>query len=714
MSEKRFVFAVRAYVKENGRPANMVTKTFCWHNPFTSFMGRRVSNTDNVFVFESNCNLIELQHLQFMAMCEGPDIKDGMNILSFGVNIKDIHITTGRLDIIDVIESKPGVMSESYDSAQPSVKLILETCELPEKYKTVQYQKMNSEASRYIQEILPKLKPLDQSRVDRLNDAMVAIASDSASMIQNNGFQYHKEGVLSGNCLTVWNNTVDLNMVFLHNALENKIKNHYPCPADSFGLVMSCLKICGVGINDAIDGNVAESFMRSFPCYISTAITYASDIKKDPNSGSYEMSEDISTPMSDNVYDDKAYCNQSIQRVVLSKKHGLRADGGGFKGLKRSYHDSVFYDDCEGDASILKICFGMVQKICQGAARMTGACDHEKLATNIKNYSIMQDWSKEEIQKGLLQCKQLNNYIKDSSIELLLMSAKAPNVEKSNISDGKPEVGYDICGHCAAMTKHNGNLYLAEMTAPVYMIPNTCYSEPIQSSASKETSLKKNLKISSSQLDRLKKSYDKMMEMKRLLKEKTTGNTDFEITEESFYAQLCNDCAPNIVRSRVWLHMKKMDDVFWHIGGIMGDKMLISPDNKTVGVPVSDMIKENSLSKLKAININLSKEEKEEFDFISAYATPPILPYIKVFETKVAPPLKNSIYPSNMPTIPLVYSAQSIKDIKNMGSWVNEDTESRFTCTIGNKLLGIQLMPRVDLKMIEQHTLPVKTKFCLH
>ncbi|EKX34896.1 hypothetical protein GUITHDRAFT_118939 [Guillardia theta CCMP2712] len=196
---------------QNSRPGNMVSKLFAWHNAYSSFSGKRVSDKDNVFVFESDCNMMELQHIQFMAMCSGPDIKSGSNILCFGLNIKDIHITTGRLGAIDLIESKPGVMSESFDSAQPDIKLILETCALPRELAST-YKSVNNQTSRYIQSILPSLKPLDQVRVDRLNAAMIEIANDSSKMITQNGFQFHREGVLSGDCLTIWNNTVDLNM----------------------------------------------------------------------------------------------------------------------------------------------------------------------------------------------------------------------------------------------------------------------------------------------------------------------------------------------------------------------------------------------------------------------------------------------------------------------------------------------------------------------
>ncbi|EKX34912.1 hypothetical protein GUITHDRAFT_146904 [Guillardia theta CCMP2712] len=672
-----------SYMKKNkeinSRPGNMVSKLFAWHNAYSSFSGKR--------------------HIQFMAMCSGPDIKSGSNILCFGLNIKDIHITTGRLGAIDLIESKPGVMSESFDSAQPDVKLILETCALPRELAST-YKSVNNQTSRYIQSILPSLKPLDQVRVDRLNAAMIEIANDSSKMITQNGFQFHREGVLSGDCLTIWNNTVDLNMVFLQNALDNKIKNHYGCPADSFGLVMSCLKICGVGIDEVIDANTADSFMRAFPCYVSTAITYASDLKKDPNTGSFEMSEDISTPMSDNVYEDKAYSAAILKRLLISR--GLKVDGAGLSGFKRSYHDSIFYDDCEGDASILKICFGMAHRFCQSASRISKACDHEKLAGTIKSYSIMQDWSLEDIRKGLVQCKQLYSHIKDSSIQLLLMSAKAPNVEKSSISNGDG-VGYEICGHCAAMTSHKGNLYLAEMTAPVYMLS-------LQSGKASTHG------VPDADLNKMKRSYNKVIEMKKMMKELAMKNkaSDDLVTEDLFYSQLCNDCAPDIGRSKVWLHMKDLDGVFWHIGGILGDKMLMLPDTKTVGIPVSELIKPGMAERVKAIKINQSKEEMDEFNLISTYATPPILPYIKVFQKNVSPPLKSSIYPISLPTIPLVYGTQKQSEAKKLDAWVKEEPTTRFTCTIGNKLIAVQVVPRMDLKEIENHSLPVNTKFCLH
>ena len=86
------------------------------------------------------------------------------------------------------------------------------------------------------------------------------------------------------------------------------------------------------------------------------------------------------------------------------------------------------------------------------------------------------------------------------------MSAKAPNVEKSSISNGKEEVDYEICGHCAAMTSHKGNLYLAEMTAPVYMLSSQSDSVSAQG-------------IADSDLNKMKRSYNKVIEMKRMMKE---------------------------------------------------------------------------------------------------------------------------------------------------------------------------------------------------
>lgn len=708
MSDKKFAFAVRAYVKQCGKEVAMVSKLFGWHNSHCSYMGKAVGGGKGVFVFEADCNMLELQHFQFMAMCEGPDISSGMNVLAYGLNIKDIHITTGRLNLLDLIESKPGVGSESFDSAQPELKLCLETSELPEALRC-RYRPWNEETIAYIRNQLPNLKILDQDRVDRLNEMMVTIANDSSRMITSKGLEYDKEGVLSGNCLTIWNNTVDLNMAFLQVALDNKINNHVACPADSFGLTMSCLKLCGVGIDEKITPGIADSFVRTFPCYISTAITYASDLKKNPISNTYEMSEDISTPLSDNVYEDKAYSDAILRRIAISK--GLKVDGSGFSGMKRSYHDSIFYDDCEGDASILKICFGMVQRFCGVASQVSKASDHEKLTKNIKSYSIMADWSAEEVQKGLVQCKQLHALIKDTSIQLLLMSAKAPNVQTSSMGEGgkQGELDYDICGHCAAMTKHNNNLYLAEMTAPVYILPITSSGDDglnLENSKSMET---------------IKKSYQNVVKMIDTMKHASASSSTAtevqgvptKVTEELLYAQLCNDCAPDIQRSRAWLHMQDLDGVFWHIGGILGDNILLNDNMKTLGVPVSELVKPDKVKSLKAIRINQSKEEMEEFNFVSTYATPPILPYIKIFEKKVSPPLPRSVYSTSTPTIPLVYASHMPKEIGKISAWVKEDPETRYTCTIGNKVLGVQIMPRLDLGVIEKKAAIVSSKFCL-
>eukprot|EP00960_Hanusia_phi_P001165 31772-Hanusia_phi.AAC.1 len=565
---------------------------------------------------------------------------------------------------------------------------------------------------------MTSLKPLDQERVNKMNEAMIGIANETVSMIQEKGLKYHDEGVLFGNCLTIWNNTVDLGMNFLQRALDNKINKHFGCPADAFGMVMSCLKICGVGIDEEVNSDVADKFIRSFSCFISSAITYASDLKKSLNEV-FEASEDISTPFSDNVFKDKGYIAYILKRIMISKH--LKAEQSGFNGLKRVYHDSIFYDDCEGDASILKICFGMVHKFCMSINRsynnpntMLG------MAHNIKSFSIMDDWSLEEIQKGLLQCNQLSSFIKDSSVELLLMSAKAPNVQKSTISDDSSdqEPDYNICGHCAAMMKHDGSLYLSEMTSPVFMLPQQGLSTA---------------SISDNDLNRMKRSYNKALEMSKRLRARkaamaaargrgdatgeeavstdATGPGAGEVTEELFYSQLCSDHAPDIVRSKVWLHMKKLDDVFWHIGGVLGDSMLMGPDQKTIGVPVSDLIKSNALKAIKSIQVTQSKEESDEFDFISTYATPPILPYIKVFESKVSRPLEKSIYPMSCPTVPLVYACHSPDEVEKLEIWA--DKECRTTCKIGKMTLGIQLEPIVDLQVIANHNLPVSTKFSL-
>lgn len=160
--------------------------------------------------------------------------------------------------------------------------------------------------------------------------------------------------------------------------------------------------------------------------------------------------------------------------------------------------------------------------------------------------------------------------------------------------------------------------------------------------------------------------------------------------------------------------MKNLDGVFWHIGGVLGDKMLMSSDKKTIGVAISELIKPGMAECVKAIKINQSKEEMDEFNFISTYATPPILPYIKVFEKNVSPPLRSSIYPISLPTVPLVYGTQKQNEIKRLQSWVNDNPKNRFTCTIGNKVIAVQLVPRVDLNAIKEYSLPVNTKFCLN
>jgi len=693
----KFAFAVKAHVLIGKEDKDMITKLFCWHNPHSSFYGKKIA--PSVFAFECDCEMMELNHMQFMAMCEGPDIKDPINILNFGVNIKDIHVTTGRISAIDLIRATPGVKSESFDSAQRNLRLVLETHPLPQDLQK-DYAAHNRQCVEYITVMAPKLHNLDQQRVMRLNEHEVEIADEANTMISKNGMQYHAEGVLGGACLTIWNNTVDLSMVYLQTALNNKIERHFACPADGFGLVMTCLKICGVGIHETIDSKISDQFMKSFPCMVSSAITYASDLKKNPVDGSFEMSEDISTPMSDNVYEDKGYTT----RMLLSK--GMKVNGDGMKGVQRAYHDSIFYDDCEGDASILKICFGMVQKICRKVGGM-GEKELSSFAGVIKQFGIMKEWSLNDIRDGLAQCKQLNQHIKDSEIHLLLMSAKAPNVEKSeeqnaeSQGDGEMmEIVYDICGHCAAMTKHNGSFSLAEMTAPVYMVPFEESHEVNESVMPKAV------------IDMMRRCYHSAMQKRMKLRGHSSEDT--EITEDMLYNTISNELSPAIPQCKTWMHMKKIDDVFWHVGGILGNKMLIAPDKKTIGIPIKDLIKPGMVNKVQALNIKKTKEEEEEFNFITTYATPPILPYVKVFQSTVSPPLKNSIYPKDISVIPIVYTASQEQHVEKINAWVKQDPSNRYTCKIGKSVLGVLAIPRcsVDrLKSMVRTQCSVQKKF---
>eukprot|EP00960_Hanusia_phi_P012316 359279-Hanusia_phi.AAC.5 len=624
MSDNRFAFAVRAYVKEKNNNYNMVTKMFCWHSPLNSFKGTRLNDHDNIFVFEAECYGMQLQHMQFMAMCDGPDIADGMNVLMYGPNIKDIHITTGRLPLLDLLEgrsssmstslqkSNPVSKSESFDMSQPEVHLILETCKLPENYLR-KYQSMNAMSLKYIKSIHNKLETLDQGRVDKLNEDMCSIAI----AIHKKGFKYHTEGILAGSNVTVWNNTVDLSYPFIQRALDNKIEKHFAHPADSFGLVMTCLKICGIGIHEKIDSNVAERFARTFPCYISTAITYSSDLKKNAKSQTFVQGEDIGDSMGDNVYDDKNYIS-------------LKSNQMNMKGLRRSYHDSIFFDDCEGDATILKICYGMAKKLCETVSKKSKSNSMQGIMNDIKSASIMSDWSMEEVKSGLSQCAQLYEHIKNTNIDLLLMSAKAPNVETSTLSDGteKQEITYDICGHCAAMVKHNGQLYLAEMTAPVYLLPSTSTPAGVD--------------IPESDFNMIKKSYNKAIE---ITKKMSKSMNEQKVDENIFYSQLRDDIGPTHVCTKTWMHMKKIDGQFWHIGGVLGDKMLVGLDGQTLGVPVSDIINPENKGKINGVNVQCPDDKMREFDFISTCATPPILPCIKIFQQKIL-----SLRPNKDPT----------------------------------------------------------------
>lgn len=679
----KFAFAVKAHVLMGNQDKDMITKLFCWHNPHSSFYGKMIE--PSVFAFECDCEMMELNHMQFMAMCEGPDIKDTVNILNYGVNIKDIHVTTGRIAVIDLLRATPGVRSESFDSAQRNLRLVLETHPLPKDLQG-KYASQNRQSVEYITAMAPKLHNLDQERVDALNDHEVQIADEANIMIAKNGMRYHKEGVLGGACLTIWNNTVDLSMVYLQNALNNKIERHFACPADGFGLVMTCLKICGVGIHETIDSKISDQFMRSFPCMISSAITYASDLKKNPIDGSFEMSEDISTPMSDNVYEEKGYTT----RMLLSK--GMKVNGNGMKGIQRTYHDSIFYDDCEGDASILKICFGMVQKLCNKVGGM-GEKELSSFAGDIKQFGIMKEWSLNDIRDGLAQCKQLSQHIKSSDIHLLLMSAKAPNVEKSeeqnadSEGNGEMQIVYDICGHCAAMTKHNGSFSLAEMTAPVYMVPFEESHDATDSAMPKAV------------VDMFKRCYSTAMQKRMKLRGQGPG--DIEITEDMLYNTISNELSPAIPPSKTWMHMKNIDDVFWHVGGILGNKMLIAPDKETIGIPIKDLIKPGMVDKVQALNIKKTKEEEEEFNFITTYATPPILPYVKVFQSTVSPPLRNSVYQRDVTVIPIVYAAWQDNHVEKIKAWVKQDPSNRYTCKIGKSVLGVLAIPRCNVESIK-------------
>jgi hypothetical protein len=727
-----FAFSVRAYVREGLKEQDMITKLFCWHNPHSSFYGKRVDSGKEsgkeskekgkgIFTFECDTEGVELRDMQFMAMCDAPDITDTINLLQFGPNVKDIHVTTGRLGILDLLEARQGKVAkcESFDSAQRGLTLVIEACELPASLRSA-YASRNAQAAAHLRQRLPGLQALDQARVDRLNEQEITVADEANKALARDGLGYHSEGVLGGACLTIWNNTVDLSMVYLQNALSNKIERHYPCPADSFGLAMTCLKVCGVGVRETVDAGIAAQFMRSFPCMVASAITYASDLKRSAQSGEYELSEDISTPMSDNVWGERP----SSKPSKLTKRRaavGPRVNGHGMRGVQRAYHDSVFFDDCEGDASILKVCFGMVQKLC----RRAGGLQEKELgsfAADIKQFGIMKEWSLEDIRHGLVQCRQLHEHLKDSDILLLLMSAKAPNVEKSEeqMVDGtNAELVYDICGHCAAMTRHGGSFSLAEMTAPVYMLP---FDEPVDI-RSLPTSLPRGV------TDLMKRSYSRALQLRKAmasagisgtpmlhkrgeLKQKSEDSPD-DITEDMLYNMISNDLAPEVPPSKTWMHMKKIDDVFWHIGGILGGKMLVAPDGKTVGMPIKDLIQPGMVDRVKAVSVRKTPEEQAEFDFVTTYATPPILPYVKLFQGTVSPPLQRSVYPAGVPVVPVVYSCSQDKYVERVEAWARQDPDTRYTCRIGKSTLGVLALPRCSMEGLRGLVSTAQKKFSI-
>ena len=740
-----FVGAVRIVCERKGVEHDIIEHAMAWVGCRNSYSA--VPLGKGLFVVSGDLAEAEVRDLQLMAVAPGPS-PEQLARMGAPPNSKDIHVGTGRVPLRAFLEASCGsagsadenqprgaLMSIGYDPVQPDVELKVQAVPLPEGMRG-RFREMNRAALRALSAMEDTLIPMGQDRIHRYNMRQNLISQRFSAELLQRGIKRHPEGVMTGSFVSSIGNTlVDL-LTNMDVIMQEKIRLSRTTALDAFGITSSLFRMTGLSFHDRIDARAAADCLANVGGLFASDFTYASDVKpllaeKTPRdlkpiierqegdgyvievyedsedqekAPAYAMSEDIMVPFSD-IYLRSARVGDAFKGASIGAS--VKGDTPGeslFNHLdkkRRGYVEGLRRGDCEDLAHMAILQFSYMRRFC---VRLSSKCgviydehpDLERMEPakfagvvlqSLRAQPELKEWTDDELRGVLRQCGEFGEHIHDTSMRAVLMTAMAAKMSAT----GKP-MNMHPAGHCAAMiVRGKSSVGDAAVTPGSPVVSSSAEND--QSSYDRIlTELTTAVRIESfagrGEVVGQPSAYVSQ-------KIQAAGGPPTPLTEAAFYNQCTMLMAPSR-EMKPWMHIGKLDGIFWHVVSTIGDTILVK--NSVAGVPISDAVS-TSDSSLRGIKIDFTEEEKKETLLMARYALPPIESSTALIGKKLDRPLGRCLYGPD--TIPISYVLAPNKAAE-VASWVGQNMAQRYQVTLGGKIIAVHQMNKCAMKGLRE------------
>lgn len=729
-----FVGAVRIVCERKGVEHDIIEHAMAWVGCRNSYSA--VPLGKGLFVVSGDLAEAEVRDLQLMAVAPGPS-PEQLARMGAPANSKDIHVGTGRVPLRGFLEASCGfsagthedkprsaLMSIGYDPVQPDVELKVQAVPLPEGMRG-RFKEMNRAALRAFGAMEETLIPMDQDRIHRYNMRQNLISQKFSAELLQRGIKRHPEGVMTGSFVSSIGNTlVDL-LTNMDVIMQEKIRLSRTTALDAFGITSSLFRMTGLSFHDHIDARTAADCLANVGGLFASDFTYASDVKpllaeKTPRdlkpiiereegdgyvievyedsedrekAPAYAMSEDIMVPFSD-IYLRSARVGDSLKISSISPNESL------FNHLgkeRRGYVEGLRRGDCEDLAHMAILQFSYMRRFC---VRLSSKCgvvydeypDLERMEPerfagvvlkSLRAQPELKEWTDDELRGVLRQCGEFGEHIHDTSMRAVLMTARAAKMSAT----GKP-MNMHPAGHCAAMIVRGNSSVKSPGGAIVSSSAENDQSNYDRILTELTTAVRIESFAGRGEVVGQPSAYVSQ-------KIRAAGGPPTPLTEAAFYNQCTMLMAPSR-EMKPWMHIGKLDGIFWHVVSTIGDTILVK--DSVAGVPISEAVSTTDAS-LRGIKIDFTEEERKETLLMARYALPPIESSTALIGKRLDRPLGRCLYGPN--TIPISYIMAPSK-AADVAAWVGQNQAQRYQVTLGGKIIAVHQMNKCAMKGLRE------------
>ncbi|EKX33625.1 hypothetical protein GUITHDRAFT_147755 [Guillardia theta CCMP2712] len=752
-----FVGALQIVCRRKGLEHNIIEHAIAWVSCRNSYSA--VPMGGGVFLVSGDLATAELQHLQVMAVAAGPSVAKLVSI-GAPPNVKDIHMGTGRLPLRAVLEmavggealeegeSSNGFMSVGFDPVQPDVEIVVRAVPLPGGLGG-KFSAMNRTALGEYRRMEDKLIPMGQDRINRYNMQQNVVALNFCQEMERRGIKRHPEGVMSGLFVSSIGNTLVDVLTNMDVIMQEKIRISRTTALDAFGITALLFRMTGLSAHDRVDERVAADCLANVGGLFASDLTYASDVKpllpekrpqdlkplldrsdgeeevvvvyEDSGMGSgmgsgssrvgssmkalgrdagadarkndletvpaYAMSEDIMVPFSD-IFLRMSHAQETLFNHLSDTE-------------RRGYLEGLRSGDCEDLSHMGILGFSYMRRFCVRLSskcgviydeypeleRMTKEAFAEEVYRSIRAQEEVKDWTDDELRGVIRQCGEFGEHLHDTSMRAVLMTAKAAKMSAT----GKP-MNMPPAGHCAAMiVRGRSSVEAAARSRP-------------------ETSLTSGMENQQSSYDRILTEMTTAVRIESFVgreevtgkpasyvsqKIRANGGLPNPLSEATFYNKCTMFMAPTR-EMKPWMHIGKLDGIFWHVVSTIGDTMLLK--HSTVGVPITEAVSSTD-KELRGIKVDFTEAERQETLMMARYALPPIESNTALIGRKLDRPLPRCIYGPN--TIPIGYIVEK-RESPEIAAWVAQNPAQRYLVNLGSKTIAVHQMNKCAMKGLRE------------